>query len=98
MTWTSLFCSAGTSWVWSVMMRKTSLSSFGFSLPYHLGFGVSVTEVFLSWALMMYGPAETGSGLSVNHFQDAARSPCCLAMCAGYMSPNGPFQSAYGFL
>src|SRR3954447_24537676 len=101
-TSTSLFWSAGTSWAWSVMMLKISLSSGGLTLPYHFGFGVSTTDWSFVYLLTMNGPPDQVGTFLSNHRNEACRpaalpsSPCCLAMCAGYSVPNMLCQSANG--
>src|SRR6476646_5548193 len=103
MTWTSSFCNAGTSCVWSVTIRKISLSRLGLVAPYHFGFGVSVIEASFVYPVILYGPPESVGRFLSNQVIDAARpvgvpsSPCCSAMCAGYIVANMAFQSANGF-
>src|SRR5690242_10778501 len=105
MTWTSLFASAGASCVASVMIRKITRSRCGFVVPYHFGFGTSVSAT-LSWKFeILYGPPENVGMVLLNHLYDVPSpagvltSPCWAAMCAG-SSGEPPlyivFQSAYG--
>src|SRR3954454_3254881 len=54
---TSPFFSAGTSWVASVMMRKTSVSKLA-PPPHHLVLGTSVTAWFFWNLVITYGPAD----------------------------------------
>src|SRR2546421_12860743 len=43
------------------------------------------------------GPADTVGGLASSQVNEAARSPCCLATCAGSSEVNRLFQSANGW-
>src|SRR5438132_10283649 len=102
MAFTSLLVRAATSWVWSVMMRTTSLSRLGLTFPYHFGFGTSVTDVSLTNDWTMYGPPEYVGWFASSQVTASprplavVRSPCCAAMCAGYSELNMLCQSRYG--
>ena len=88
---------------WSMMNLKTTLSSAGLTLPYHLSFFFSTSDWSLLNVSIISGPPDQVGTVSLNQLaalltpSGLFRSkPCLVARWAGYRPSveYRPFQSA----
>src|SRR5688500_14637587 len=83
------------------MIRKTTFSSDGFTLPYHFSLGTSVSDSSCLLSAILYGPPLQVGTVVLNASNEAlspagvSSGPTFSAMCAGYRKLNRLIQSGY---